>query len=64
MTQRQLNRSVASKTGEDLREIRRRGFSIFDPGNIDFDPEPNDLPPQVIDWDEVDSLRRSGAFDS
>ncbi len=39
MTQRQLNRSVASKTGEDLREIRRRGFSIVDPRNIDFDPE-------------------------
>jgi hypothetical protein len=62
MTQRQLNRFVAAATGEDVREIRRRGFSIVEPNNIDFDPEPNDLPPQVVDWDEVDSLRRCGAI--
>ena len=62
MTQRQLNRFVAAATGEDIREIRRRGFSIVQPNNIDFDPEPNDLPPQVVDWDEVDALRRSGAL--
>ncbi len=64
MTQRQLNRFVAAATGEDVREIRRRGFSIVEPNNIDFDPEPNDLPPQVVDWDEVDALRRSGALGS
>jgi hypothetical protein len=64
MTQRQLNRFVAAATGEDIREIRRRGFSIVDPNNIDFDPEPNDLPPQVVDWDEVDQLRLSSAFGS
>jgi hypothetical protein len=63
MTQRQLNRFVASATGEEVREIRRRGFSIVDPDNIDFDPEPNDLPPQTVDWDDLDSRRRSGAFD-
>jgi hypothetical protein len=29
-----------------------RGFSQADPESVDFDPEPSDVPPQVIDWDE------------
>ncbi len=55
MTQNQLDREVASALGEDLQEVRRRGFSLADPLDVDFDPEPNDLPPQVLDWDEYDS---------
>ena len=31
MTQRELENEVASATGESLREIRRRGFSIVQP---------------------------------
>jgi hypothetical protein len=41
---------VAGATGETLREIRRRGFSIADPVTADFDPEPSG-PAGVIDWD-------------
>ncbi len=55
MTQHQLDREVASALGEDLQEVRRRGFSLADPLDVDFDPEPNDLPPQVLDWDEYDT---------
>ncbi len=51
MTQLQLDRAVAKATGESLREIRHRGFSIVDPTDVAFDPEPDDLP-QFIDWDE------------
>jgi hypothetical protein len=40
MTQTELDRHVAGATGESLREIRRRGFSIADPVETDFDPEP------------------------
>ena len=59
MTQQELERSVSEATGEDLREIRRRGFSCADPEIVDFDPEPNDLPPSLLDWDEVDLLRHT-----
>ena len=51
MSQDQLDRAVAEATGESLRTIRRRGFSIIDPSVADFDTEPNDLPAQVLDWD-------------
>ena len=54
MTQNQLNQRVADATGEDIADIRQRGFSLADPLEVHFDPEPCDLPPQVVDWDEVD----------
>ena len=53
MTRRQLHRAVAAATGESLREIRRHGFGPADPWEIDFDPEPNDAPPQTVDWDQL-----------
>ena len=61
MTQKHLNEMVAAATGEDLHEIRHRGFSLVDPFESNFDPELDDLPPQRIDWDELD-LQRQVAF--
>lgn len=52
-----FERAVARATGESRREIRRRGFGPADPVDVDFDPEPNDLPPQFVDWDELDAGR-------
>lgn len=52
-----LQRAVARATGETLREIRRRGFGLADPAEVDFDLEPNDPPPQIVDWDELDAGR-------
>jgi len=43
MTQKRLNELVAQATGEDLGEIQRRGFSIADPVEANFDPEPYNL---------------------
>lgn len=57
MTQMQLDALVADATGEDIRAIRQRGFSVADPYDVNFDPEPNNLPPQMIDWDELDLER-------
>ncbi len=45
---KQLEREVAAVTGESVSEIRRRGFSLADPTDTSFDPEPS-----VIDWDEL-----------
>ncbi|MCR9116146.1 MAG: hypothetical protein NXI22_04255 [bacterium] len=61
MTQQELEREVANATGEALSEIRSRGFSIADPNEVCFDPEPFDLPPQVVDWD-ADALNRNVAL--
>ncbi len=56
MHQNDLNRSVSRATGESVRTIRRLGFSLFDPGANDNDADSIDLPPQVIDWDELDRI--------
>ncbi len=58
MTQHELDQLVATATGEPLQTIRHLGFSIADPEQPNFDPEPYDLPPQVVDWDTVDRQRR------
>jgi hypothetical protein len=59
LTQNQVDCAVALATGETLPEIRRRGFSIADPCDVHFDPEPGDRIPQSVDWDEVDAGRIS-----
>ena len=56
MTQYELECQLASVTGESLRTIRRRGFSMVDLNLQDFDPEPNDLPAQVLDWDSYQPM--------
>lgn len=61
MTQYDLDRAVAHSTGETVREIHRRGFTLADPMDVNFDPEPNELPPAVIDWDALD-LRRNNTL--
>jgi hypothetical protein len=58
MTQSELNRAVATATGETACTISELGFSIADPDEVDFDPEPYDLKPQTVDWDEL-ALRRN-----
>lgn len=59
-----LERAVARATGESRREIRRRGFSVVDLWEPDFDPEPNDLPPGFVDWDALDAERQASALQS
>ena len=50
MTQRDLNRAVASRTGESVGEISRRGFIPLTRVPVERDPEP-------LDWDALDQLR-------
>ncbi len=57
MTQTQLDRLVARATGEDIRSIRRRGFSLANLVEVNFDPEPDQRPPQWVDWDELEMER-------
>ncbi len=55
MTQRELENELVSATGESLREIRRRGFSVMRP-LADDEPEIYAFP-QTVDWDAVDQHR-------
>ena len=58
MTQRELDQLVAAATGEDIRDIRNRGFSLADPLEVYFDPEPDDREPLMVDWDELEAERQ------
>lgn len=60
MTRQQLERAVAQRTGESLREIRRRGFSILRPDDLDLELEIYQMP-QVVDWDQADRDRQRTA---
>ncbi len=44
---------VARATGEDMREIRRMGFTIADPARVGYDPEPKQRKFRTLDWDVV-----------
>ena len=58
MSDLELIDAVAKKTGESLREIRRRGFILTGPEGADLDPECMldlvDLPETgTVDWDAL-----------
>ena len=57
MTQAEIDRNVSAVTGESMREVRHRGFSLADPLTANFDPEPLMLRPNVVDWDELQSAQ-------
>ncbi len=60
MTQRQLNRAVAKATGENIGTIHHMGFSVADPEQVRFDPEPSDvraIEDRIIDWDRHECRR-------
>ena len=54
MTQSQLERLVARKTGDELDTIRRLGFGLAELSPEEFDPEAPPALPQVVDWDDLD----------
>ena len=58
MTQQELDCAVAEATGEMLCDVRRMGFSLAAPLEVNFDPEPY-LPPQIVDWDELELARNT-----
>jgi hypothetical protein len=62
MTQSEVNRAVARATGESVETIGHMGFSIADPDQVTYDPEPCafevDLEAKIVDWDQLDADRR------
>ena len=53
MTQRDIDTAMAVATDETAAVIRRRGFGIADPPEVNFDPEPDDVPPQYLEWEQM-----------
>jgi hypothetical protein len=53
MRQYEIDELVARALNESPREIRRRGFTIADDPDVNFDPEPG---PQVYDWDQLKAV--------
>ena len=61
MTQTEIDRAVAAKTGESVRSIRRHGFSIVTPLAV-VDPDDTiEAEPQILDWDRAQAERLSRA---
>jgi hypothetical protein len=57
MSQTELDTAVADVTGETVRTVRRRGFSLLLPQKV-FDSDADEFgEPQVVDWDQVESAR-------
>jgi len=56
MRRTELNRQVASATGESLGCIARRGFSLVQPPRRLFTEERE---PLLVDWDGVEATHRS-----
>ena len=57
MTQAELNREVARATGESVRTIAARGFTLLT-------PKPVEREPLVVDWDDVQADRHVEMFPS
>lgn len=51
-----IDRTVSAATGESVRMIARLGFSLADPLDPLFDPEPSDVA-KFLDWDCVAQRR-------
>jgi hypothetical protein len=60
MTQPEIDREVSRVTGETMRAIKQRGFSVLPLRDAYFDDESHVLP-RVVDWDAVDAFRRRAA---
>ena len=56
MTQADLNRAVASSTGESISTIARQGFSYIEAPPVDREP-------LVFDWDANDARLLGTTFD-
>jgi hypothetical protein len=51
MSQREIDRAVATATGESIATIHNLGFGIADSLEVNYDPEPRR--PLVFDWDTM-----------
>ena len=58
MTQAELDRAIAAKTGESENTIAERGFVLLKP--LPAEPE-LEREPLMVDWDELERSRHASA---
>ena len=64
MNQRNLNRAVASATGETVTAISRMGFSFVEMPSV-FAPDPViDVEDHIVDWDALEAEQRCGLLEA
>lgn len=51
MSQKEIDQAVATATGESVATIHGLGFSVADPLEVNYDPEPRR--PLMLDWDSM-----------
>ena len=61
MTQADIEREVSRATGESRGMVRRHGFSILPLSDQQREEDFQEAGPQLVDWDELDGLRRRAA---
>ena len=61
MSSGEIHRAVARATGESVRSVRQRGFSLLKGEPTSGDEEAS-VEPQMIDWDAVDAERMALAI--
>ena len=59
MSQAELIRAVSRATCESVSEIRRRGFQLLDPVQVEEKSDSVDGPPSYVDWDHLAAQRTS-----
>ncbi len=62
MKNRELNRRVARRLGEDIATVRQRGFSLVRNPERILELEPEEQQPQIVDWDKIQIERSQGAY--
>ena len=53
MSSSEIDEAVATVTGEEIRTIRRHGFSLLCCRTVELEPD-DYRPPQIIDWDDAE----------
>lgn len=56
--------ALARATGEHVRTLKRRGFSLLERDIRQLDSESIEAPPLMVDWDEVEAQRMARASDA
>jgi hypothetical protein len=57
MSQKDLYSALSRATGESVRTLKGRGFSLLDHDMRQLDSESVDMPPRTVDWDDVEVQR-------
>jgi len=57
MSERELYRAIAQRTGESVRTIQQLGFSAIGSASDGADADGPDGEPQVVDWDRLEAER-------